>query len=98
MVGLAFNLPWLVGAVWWISLPLGIAGAVLGFFAVATGIRTACPICGRRASWIYSRRFLGIECDHCGIYGGYPLVHIAPFKVAEVNPSQDCDSADPFNE
>ena len=98
MIGLVANVPVLVDAVTWVTVPVGVAGAVLGVIGVTTGIRSACPNCGRKSTWLYARRFLGIDCDHCGIYGGYPMAHIVPFKVEVVDPTEAEQPNDSFEE
>ncbi len=96
--GMTLNLALLVDVARWVLLPIGTVGILLGLLGVTTGMRTACPKCGRKASWIYARKFLGIHCGGCGIYGGYPMLHLLPFKVYEVDPTEGYYKAVPFEE
>lgn len=83
-VGTLIKLPVLVASAGWIICSVSVVGLLLGLIGITTGIRTACPNCGNKDTWLYAHKFLGIHCDRCGVYGGYPMMHIVPLKVEDV--------------
>ena len=88
MIGLAMPSPMLFSACGAIIGWIGIGGTIICLLSLTVGFRSACPICKKKAAWIVARRFLGVNCDACGIVGGYPLMHIVPFKVECVEASK----------
>lgn len=94
---MAFNLRAVLSAVSYLLVFFGVIGALLGVLHITIGIRTACPLCGQVSPWIAARRFLGIDCERCGVFGGYPLMHIVPFKLGAVDEGTEL-APDPFEE
>ncbi|MFM7739414.1 MAG: hypothetical protein ACKO9H_08430 [Planctomycetota bacterium] len=84
----------------WIITPLGLTGAILGLLLVTRGIRSACPLCGKAASWTSpAKKVLAIDCHNCGLVGGNPVRDRRPRELHEYdeedasNPEKDSESS-----
>ncbi len=56
-----------------------IVGVLLGIAGCFFGLRSACPICGTRSSWVrVGKQSIGLDCDRCGLVYGNPLLHFTP--------------------
>ena len=51
-------------------IPLGIAGAMLGFSVFICRMKLSCPLCGQPGNFLADREHLYLDCETCGmVYG-----------------------------